>query len=401
MFGLRTTFRNYYVHQRNLSIFNKVYDYAYIPESTHGHIAEIPITTYLNYKNTDRRSRTTLFHEDLKKRIANKIVDVQNFPYGLSETQSIKMITGWYIQSFEDLLNYEKSNKIEPSFEYNEIIHNIFKRHAPTIITMTKGMFEWRNGIHEKYGDGVDFEHMRISPMIKNLDSVLNKFYRSRTTIRLSILNHLMAEGYIDEPYDMNIINSGSVVDEHTSPFGMAISAWEDANSICSRDFGGELDHTINGHNYRQVNELLVDNRIEEATFPYIPAHLYHILFEVYKNAIRATLVSNNNICEVCPPVKTIVQCDDNCISIKISDQGCGVQYQSLPNIWSYFYSTADQSIFKMDSIDNLVDFDRTAPIAGFGYGLPMSRLLARHFGGDLTLNSQFGEGSDVYVYIK
>jgi pyruvate dehydrogenase kinase 2/3/4 len=378
-----------------------VFDYANTPESTTGHITEIPITTYLNYKDTDRRARTTLFHEDLKKRIANKIVDVQNFPYGLSETDSVKMVTSWYIQSFEDLLNYEKSNKLEPSFEYNEMIHTIFKRHASTIITMTKGMFEWRNGIHDKYGNDVDFEDIRISPMIKNLDSVLNKFYGSRTTIRLSILNHLMAENYIDEPYDMNIINNGSVVDEHTSPFKMATSAWDDANSICYRDFGGGIDHIINGYNSTQLDELLVDNRIEEFTFPYVPAHLYHILFEVYKNAIRATLVANNNECEVCPPVQTNIQCNQDNISVKVSDQGCGIKYELLPNIWSYFYSTADQSIFKMDTIENLVDFDRSAPIAGFGYGLPMSRLLARHFGGDLTLNSQLDKGSDVYVYIK
>jgi pyruvate dehydrogenase kinase 2/3/4 len=39
-------------------------------------------------------------------------------------------------------------------------------------------------------------------------------------------------------------------------------------------------------------------------------------------------------------------------------------------------------------------DFDKSdfkAPMAGFGYGLPISRLYARYFGGDLKLISMEG----------
>ena len=75
-------------------------------------------------------------------------------------------------------------------------------------------------------------------------------------------------------------------------------------------------------------------------------------------------------------------------ITIKISDEGGGIPRSAIPLVWTYMYTTVD-STPELDPSFNATDFN--APMAGFGYGLPISRLYARYFGGDLKLISMEG----------
>ena len=46
-------------------------------------------------------------------------------------------------------------------------------------------------------------------------------------------------------------------------------------------------------------------------------------------------------------------------------------------------------------------DDAQIAPLAGYGYGIPLSRLYARYLGGDLMLQSIEGYGTDCFIYLK
>lgn len=69
-----------------------------------------------------------------------------------------------------------------------------------------------------------------------------------------------------------------------------------------------------------------------------------------------------------------------------MTDEGGGIPRSASSQLFKYMYSTAPQPS-KSDA--------HTVPLAGYGYGLPISRLYARYFQGDLALLSCDGQGTD------
>ena len=88
---------------------------------------------------------------------------------------------------------------------------------------------------------------------------------------------------------------------------------------------------------------------------------------------------------------------------IKISDEGGGISRSNMKRIWSYLFTTANPAILNsmLSSDDSVVrDFAPQQPLAGLGYGLPISRNYARYFNGDLTIMSMEGYGTDSFIYL-
>lgn len=77
---------------------------------------------------------------------------------------------------------------------------------------------------------------------------------------------------------------------------------------------------------------------------------------------------------------------------MQLSDQGGGIPRSVMDLLFNYMYSTAPQPA--VSGLD-------TPPLAGYGYGLPLSRLYARYFHGDLMLTSFEGFGTDAVIYLK
>ena len=122
----------------------------------------------------------------------------------------------------------------------------------------------------------------------------------------------------------------------------------------------------------------------------YPPSHLYHILFELFKNSMRATVETHNKAHEL-PSIEVLIAKGEHDVSIRLSDQGGGIPRHITDHLFHYLFSTATRP-----SMTTTV-----APLAGYGYGLPLSRLYARYYHGDLILNSYDGYGTDAVVYLK
>eukprot|EP00438_Fugacium_kawagutii_P009980 Skav234399 [mRNA] locus=scaffold873:188433:190085:- [translate_table: standard] len=117
--------------------------------------------------------------------------------------------------------------------------------------------------------------------------------------------------------------------------------------------------------------------------FSYIPGFLRFIMTEVLKNSCRATAES----------VKS-----DREVAIRINDRARGIPFGVGQQVWSYLYTTAN----KENSLNGGYANSNTATsLAGYGIGLPLSRLYARYLGGTLKLVSLPGYGTSVDLFLR
>merc|ERR1712227_1087227 len=136
----------------------------------------------------------------------------------------------------------------------------------------------------------------------------------------------------------------------------------------------------------------------DKINFVYIPSHLYHMFFEVFKNSMRATMEFHEDA-ETVPTIDVHIVRSSHDITIKISDQGGGISRSVADNVFLYLYTSATR--VKLSGGDMGGTTSISTPMHGLGYGLPLSRLYARYFGGDIKIASCDGYGTDAYIYLK
>lgn len=217
-------------------------------------------------------------------------------------------------------------------------------------------------------------------PLPSSVQSFLDRFYLSRIGIRMLIGQHVaISSTAISKPDYVGIICT------KTSLKKMATEAIADAQFICQDYYGlwKSPDIKIYGP--------------DDLEFAYVPSHLHHMMFELLKNSLRAVVETHGVDCQTYPEIRIVFAEGKEDITVKISDEGGGIPRSALPLIWTYMYTTAENPTG--DDQGGKSDFK--APMAGFGYGLPLSRLYARYFGGDLRLISMEGYGTDAYLHLS
>ena len=61
---------------------------------------KISINNLLKFKDMTQNNRSRMLNEDLKGRLAEKIIEIENFPNGISMMPSVQKVNKLYIQSF-------------------------------------------------------------------------------------------------------------------------------------------------------------------------------------------------------------------------------------------------------------------------------------------------------------
>eukprot|EP01135_Chromosphaera_perkinsii_P002729 Nk52_evm97s226 gene=Nk52_evmTU97s226 len=319
---------------------------------------------------------------ELQIRLAHMVKEFDSIrPSALLEMPSTKRVRGWYIESFQDLVNAPSTEDMLASSdvpgtvnEFTELTKRIIQRHSPVVTTMAQGILELKKSLPD-FGSLTSHQKLHF---------FLDRFYMSRIGIRMLMAQHI--ELFDSESQGSSNKAKGwvGVIDKNCDPTQVAADAANNAKFLCDQYY-------MNSPEF----EIVTPNRKDEIHFPYIPSHLYHMCFELLKNSMRAVTEAYGEEDGEMPKIRIVVVEGEEDLTIKISDEGKGIKRSGIPHIFTYLYTTADAP-----EMDGEADMNH-APLAGFGYGLPLSRLYARYLGGDLSIISIEGFGTDAYIYLK
>ncbi|KAI0928201.1 hypothetical protein AcW1_005518 [Taiwanofungus camphoratus] len=352
---------------------------------------------------------------EIPRRLAMRACSLEALPFIVGLNPFVARTLQAYRKSFQLLTTHPPVATLEDNARFTTQLEALVQSHANDIPTMAKGFQEC-----SRY----------MTP--EQISTFLDEAIRNRISVRLIAEQHIALSRALEREDSST---------DHLGVVHMACSP-RDMIRMCGSWVSDLSEATLGAS-----PEIVIDGEIG-ATFAYVPVHLEYILTEILKNAFRATVERHHRLhgsagAPFPPVVITISPPPDGpsprtrFLSMRVRDQGGGVPPAFLPRIFSYSFTTAGRSaesgsgwddaglgggpyaaqhVGGSAAVDGFGSADGAGlfaemtgrgvqmgmgTIAGLGYGLPMSRLYARYFGGSLDFVSLDGWGSDIFLKLR
>ncbi|KAG0265066.1 hypothetical protein BG011_005469 [Mortierella polycephala] len=397
--------------------------------------------------------------KELPVRLARLIKATQKLPFIVGTNPFIKRVYKLYYDSFQTITASpnEIQNK-EDLDRFADMLQGLVASHSDVVPMLSQGFLECKKYMGKedikKFLDGMIRARIGIRLIAEQVISLREQRYnddRGQTTTSSSSSSSSPSksspQGGIKRQQSDDVVG---VVHTELRPADLIKTCASFVQELCDVNYGSSPEVVINGQT--------------ETRFTYVPVHLEYILCELLKNALRATVEQSqkmgrsalnprgrdqdmqssefknqgggNSVVIVNqaddddptkrpnefghPPVEVTIAQGDHEITIRIRDQGGGISREDMDAIFEYSFTTvknendvsnnmdagAGDSPYGVDNIFKGVS--RLAmqaglggPIAGLGFGLPLTRIYAQYFGGDMHLVSLQGYGCDVFLKLK
>ncbi|ODV93824.1 hypothetical protein PACTADRAFT_51572 [Pachysolen tannophilus NRRL Y-2460] len=243
----------------------------------------------------------------------------------------------------------------------------------------------------------------------------LNTHLRERILLRMICRHHILLSQQVQE--SSGSIESIGLIEKNLNVINLVKAVSDFVGDLSSMKYDEKVPVILDTTVTNSLKEVLKHDEFplskiserEVMIFPYISTHLEYILQELLKNSTRAHLEN-----KVKDPIRiSLVLCKNtgspSILEIRIRDEGKGIPNKILSNLFKFSFTTVQDAVAdKSEQDENYSVFNNGANaddganlIAGMGYGLPLSKIYAEMFGGDLKLQTYEGIGTDVYITLK
>ncbi|XP_077175832.1 pyruvate dehydrogenase (acetyl-transferring) kinase isozyme 1, mitochondrial isoform X2 [Paroedura picta] len=285
--------------------------------------------------NACEKTSFMFLRQELPVRLANIMKEISLLPDNLLKTPSVQLVQSWYVQSLQEILDFKDKSPEDPEAVscFTDTVITIRNRHNDVIPTMAQGVIEYK-------------DHYGVDPVTsQNVQYFLDRFFMSRISIRMLLNQHTLLFGGKVKVNPAHPKHIGSI-DPKCSVVEVIKDGYENAKTLCDLYYMSSPELVLEEQNVKSPEQAM--------QVVYVPSHLYYMVFELFKNAMRATMEHHADQ-GTYPPIHVHVTLGNEDLTVK----------------------------------------------AGFGYGLPISRLYAQYFQGNLKLYSLEGYGTDAVIFIK
>jgi Mitochondrial branched-chain alpha-ketoacid dehydrogenase kinase len=79
-------------------------------------------------------------HNELPVRLAHRVAELENLPYGLSAKPHVLKVRDWYVESFKDLKAFPKVKDATNEQQFTSLLKHIYSRHRNVVPVMAMGV---------------------------------------------------------------------------------------------------------------------------------------------------------------------------------------------------------------------------------------------------------------------
>ncbi|KAL3776899.1 hypothetical protein ACHAW5_011021 [Stephanodiscus triporus] len=376
------------------------------------------------YVDVDRLRNAQFLHRELPIRVAQRAVDLLTLPHGLNRTREVQSIANTYLHYLQKLRDFPVPTNAESEREFTKMLNEfILDRHSiPMAISRGLG------SLKDERKAPVDGR--RLSEM----EDALNRFFTARVGLRFLVEHHVLsgneensddlyrrqleAEGTAfladrqeERDYEASEDASCGAIQKDCDPVKEVRRTVARVTQLCRESYGISPEIEI---------VVATPDKGEGVSFTYVPHHLRYMLAELLKNSCRATVRSylsgvstqkedhtkhhNDSAGGIhdapsLPPVRVVVTKGTEDVTIKVCDRGGGMKRSMMKQMWTFAHSTLNE---EGRTREDKYDFGKDEFVGSHirGFGLPLARIYARYFGGEVTIKSMEGYGVDAYLYL-
>ncbi|KAG0174245.1 hypothetical protein DFQ28_002838 [Apophysomyces sp. BC1034] len=350
--------------------------------------------------NSDRLIKSANWvRNELLVRLAHRIRDFQQLPFFVGTNPHIEFVYRLYWGAFEKLRKQPTVETLRHNDAFCELLRDLLEDGQLVVPRMALGVSECASFYAKDKHD---------------LDRFVNRMFRSRISRRVLAEQHLalteacendwdemmgFGEGYVGIIFvrcsAKDVVGRATrlVEQQARQTYLPRYAPDQVAQHWTPPEVEVEIQHCAR-KGYQQAEDR------NEIVFAYVPEQLEHILFELLSNAVRFTMAKHK---KVYPPIRVTVSANETDVFFRVSDQGGGISQERFASLWSYQARAPSGEFLQFQAVQKMpTTISERADLGhvNLGMGLPMSRVYAEYWGGELQVVTMDGYGTDAYVRI-